>query len=642
MSEAETSLDAQRARLAAAAATDTGGGGAAPASASEASDPRDPYVGTLIGDRYRVQARIGEGGMGLVYRAEHIHMKKIVALKLLHREMGEREEAVRRFEREAQSASRLSHPSIVAVTDFGKAQSGELFLVMEYVAGESLAAALEREGRFPLRRALEIVRMVLRGLAHAHAAGVIHRDLKPPNIMLVATPGLPGAQGVKILDFGIAKMSSESVSETDGAGPTALTQIGMIFGTPSYMSPEQATGQDTDGRVDIYACGVILYEMLAGRKPFVADDLVKIMALQVTAPPPPFAKTAPDAHVPAAIETVVRRALEKDRARRYQSAQEFLNALDEAERRATALATLGAAARRARGQLGRELVAQTQRGRDWAAAVSRDPQRRRRALAVGGVVLGLIVLPILFSAVFGGRDAETARRGPLAPKPVEPALVTTLNRAETALSQGKLTEARVLLLQQLSEHPNEGRVRLMLGTLDFAEKKPAEGLASYEEALRLDPGLRGDAALVFNVRSLLDAPDRRQARAALDFLVDRVGKPAEATIAQRASEDKRVDVRRKCRDACKEIGCLARVDLVESYGLDLTQAKTCAEKRDAVAALASTKDARAIEVLKRSRRTRSGPFGLFANGNECVRKEIDEALAALGWKPPANEREGSK
>src|SRR4051812_14753354 len=174
---------------------------------AQLESPHDPLIGQVIGERYRLLARIGEGGMGSVYRAEHVLMKKVVALKLLHADLGNVDDAARRFEREAQSASRLNHPNIIAVTDFGRAASGELFLVMEHVSGESLAAVLDREGRLPHARAVAIVRQFLDGLEHAHAQGVIHRDLKPANIMLAAPREPRPGEAVKVLDFGIAKMS---------------------------------------------------------------------------------------------------------------------------------------------------------------------------------------------------------------------------------------------------------------------------------------------------------------------------------------------------------------------------------------------------------------------------------------------------
>ena len=211
----------------------------------------DPQVGRVIGERYRLDGRIGMGGMGAVYRAEHTLMKKTVAIKLLHGELGQVDEAVRRFEREAQSQSRLSHPNIIAVTDFGRAATGELFLVMEYIRGQALADVLLECKRLPVGRALFVVRQILHALQHAHAQGVVHRDLKPANVML--TRSREGVEDtVKILDFGIAKMSQELAADAGGPeSQRALTQAAMVFGTPSYMSPEQATAQDVDVRSDV-------------------------------------------------------------------------------------------------------------------------------------------------------------------------------------------------------------------------------------------------------------------------------------------------------------------------------------------------------------------------------------------------------
>ncbi len=207
----------------------------------------DPFIGTVVGERYRIVSRIGVGGMGAVYRAEHTMMRRDLAIKVLLPELSGKEEFARRFEREAESASRLAHPNIITVTDFGRTAEGSLFLAMEFLAGTSLSAAIAG-GPMTLERALAIERQILRGLDHAHAAGVVHRDLKPENIMLVERDGQRDV--VKILDFGIAKVTEPQ------SGGQALTQAGVIFGTPEYLSPEQALGEAVDARADIYAAGV--------------------------------------------------------------------------------------------------------------------------------------------------------------------------------------------------------------------------------------------------------------------------------------------------------------------------------------------------------------------------------------------------
>src|SRR4051794_39249636 len=199
--------------------------------------------------------------MGAVYRVEHLMLKKELALKFLHAELGRLEEVARRFEREAEAAARLDHPNIVAVTDFGRTVDGMLFLVMELLQGQSLTATIRPDGAgrpMPVERALHIERQILRALEHAHASGIVHRDLKPDNIMLVVRDGERDV--VKLLDFGIAKITAPQ----DGAPGEALTQAGVVFGTPEYLSPEQAMGEDADQRADLYSAGIVLYEMLTG------------------------------------------------------------------------------------------------------------------------------------------------------------------------------------------------------------------------------------------------------------------------------------------------------------------------------------------------------------------------------------------
>src|SRR5258708_27805664 len=219
----------------------------------------ESLVGVVISGRYQIERLVGEGGMGAVYQAEHMHMRKRFAVKVLHPEMSRLPEVVARFEREAMAAAHIEQPSVAAATDFGKLDDGSFFLVLEYVEGQDLRRAIE-QGRLELGRALHVVRQMASALGRAHAIGIVHRDLKPENIMLVTRDS--ETDFVKILDFGIAKVPMGEFASDPKEPGKALTQLGMVYGTPEYMAPEQALGQPVDARADLYSLGGILFETL--------------------------------------------------------------------------------------------------------------------------------------------------------------------------------------------------------------------------------------------------------------------------------------------------------------------------------------------------------------------------------------------
>ncbi|HEX3854175.1 MAG TPA: serine/threonine-protein kinase, partial [Polyangiaceae bacterium] len=285
----------------------------------------DPRIGTLLADRYRIDALIGEGGMGKVYSAEHVLMRKRLAVKVLRRELTSVPEVVARFEREAMAAGNIEHPNVAGATDFGKLPDGAVFLVLEFVSGHSLRDEIAR-GNFEVERALHITRQIASALSAAHLQGIVHRDLKPENVMLVEKGGDPDF--VKVLDFGIAKVP---IGDLDGVakGGNPITKAGMVFGTPEYMAPEQALGQNVDGRADLYALGVILFEMLAGVRPFTSQSSVGILGQQLSKLPPSFAERAPGTVVPPATELIVRKLLARESAERFQTAVELARAIDE-------------------------------------------------------------------------------------------------------------------------------------------------------------------------------------------------------------------------------------------------------------------------------------------------------------------------
>jgi serine/threonine protein kinase len=294
----------------------------------------DPLIGQTLAGKYRIEERLSAGGMGTVYRGTHILMDKTVAIKVLRPSLAADEKIVARFSREARAASRISHPHAVSVTDFGESEDGIVFLVMEYLSGKTLKEVIRQEGRLPLTRVVEIIRQVGGALDAAHSQGVVHRDLKSDNIMLLSTNGLDYA---KVLDFGIAK-----IKEPAGAYDPGLTAPDLVIGTPTYMSPEQCSqSPGIDARSDIYSLGVILYEMLVGHVPFTGDSPTAIMLKQLQEAAPSVLDERTD--VPAAVGRVASRAMAKLPENRYQSVAEFVEDLTIAAGMAVAPVRIAAA-----------------------------------------------------------------------------------------------------------------------------------------------------------------------------------------------------------------------------------------------------------------------------------------------------------
>ena len=558
----------------------------------------DPFLGTIVGERYRIMNRIGIGGMGAVYRAEHTMMRRDLAIKVLLPELSGKEEFARRFEREAESASRLDHPNIIKVTDFGRTAEGSLFLAMELLAGTSLSAAIAA-GPMPVPRALEIIRQILRALDHAHAAGVVHRDLKPENIMLVERDG--NREVVKILDFGIAKVTEPQ------SGGEALTQAGVIFGTPEYLSPEQALGEAVDARADMYAAGVILFEMLAGQRPFESADKVKIISMHLAHAPPRIREANPDVEVPIPVEQAVLQALEKSRDNRFSSAVAFLQALEDAE------APLDPAP-----EVGETLP---------AIEIGRGRRGRAVGLAVTALVL-LVGARVLKHRT--GHHPVVLIATPARPAPAPPDLAAQLRKVEAWLEDGDTVAARRAVEGALSERPKDGRGRYMLGRVDYAEDRRAEALDDYREAIALDPGFRGDPVLLGHLDAMLGDP--RAGDAALDLAIEHVGAPATDLMAKSANEGSDLPRRRRAAVALADLDQEKRVDRVSLDVLELKKAPTCEERKDWVAKLRDLGDARALPALRGLRARRMGPLSWGGTNITCMKKELSDAISAIEKK----------
>ncbi|MBZ0236209.1 MAG: protein kinase, partial [Deltaproteobacteria bacterium] len=278
------------------------------------------WLGKLVDGRYRVIEVVGRGGMGVVYKVEHVRMGKIAAMKVLHRDLADDAEVVSRFEREATAVSRLQHPNTVQVFDFGTA-SGALYLVMEHVRGQDLAHIVDRDGPLPFARAAPLLVQILGALAEAHELGIVHRDLKPENIIITRTTG--GRDFAKVLDFGLAKVIEP------GRDPD-LSDHGQIVGTPYFMAPEQIRGEDIDARTDLYALGALMYRVLTGEYPHVAKSAVGVLTKHLTAEVEAPSTRARSQGVAPDVDDIVLRAMAKDPAERFQNATAMVAAIEAA------------------------------------------------------------------------------------------------------------------------------------------------------------------------------------------------------------------------------------------------------------------------------------------------------------------------
>jgi serine/threonine-protein kinase len=598
--------------------------------------------GVEIAGAYRVLERLGRGGFGEVFLVEHTRTHRQLALKTLKTGLGQIEELRQRFRREAKAMSLLAHEGIVAVEDFGELEDGTLYLVMELARGQSLRDVIEA-GPLEPPRAFAIAKLLLAALGAAHAEGVIHRDLKPDNVKIVpADHG--GGERAKILDFGIAKLVS-----ADGApGGDTLTQAGLAFGTPDYMAPEQALGQKIDARADLYALGIILYEMLAGRRPFVADDPIAIARMQVAVDPPRLGVVARGGRTfSEATEAFVQRALAKRPDERFADAAAMADAMVAAEAGELVAAQGGPLARAATPPPVRAATPAPTLGTPPPRLATPLPARseppwwrrrpRRRLIAVGAGAAGVVLL--VFAAITAGGGGSTSARSGMAALPTiaatgaEAPPSPLAEQAMKLLDAGDAQGAQALLEKELAApaHERDARAYLALGHARAALGRSALALAAYERAAALAPGLGGDVRARTNLVAMLRGKDADTALGALEFLGARGGDGAADVIVEQASRGKWYAVRKRAVALAEQRGLGAKIDRLDQLTLDLQQAPSCPERRDAVLALKKLGDARALPALKRARGRRSGFFDT-GHPNACLEKDASEAIDALDRK----------
>lgn len=286
---------------------------------------KDPLIGMMIQDRYRIESLVAKGSMGVIYKASQQAIGRTVAIKVMHGYLVNDEESMKRYQKEAKAASRLNHPNITTVYDFGVLASGQPYIVMDLLEGKALADILQQRGQLTLGQTLMVFNQVCQALSEAHERGVVHRDIKPENIVIDELPDGRNIS-VKVVDFGIATFAQEDGDDTIGK----ITKTGTVCGSPFYMSPEQCDAGKCDQRSDLYSLGIVLFECLTGKVPFESKDIYMVLSMQIKDPPPRMSKIRPDITFAPELELMVAKSLSKDPSARYQSAQEFWEALSSA------------------------------------------------------------------------------------------------------------------------------------------------------------------------------------------------------------------------------------------------------------------------------------------------------------------------
>jgi len=469
-----------------------------------------PLHGTVLAS-YRILGVIGEGGMGVVYRAEHVLLNRPAAIKLLQPEMTRNPDAVARFFNEARAATAIRHPGIVEVFDFGISNEGSAYIVMELLDGESLARRLTRGGPLPAMRAIQFGRQIAGALAAAHSQGIIHRDLKPDNVFLVADPEVPGGERIKLLDFGIAKLASEPAHLT-------RTRTGALMGTPTYMAPEQCRGVQLDHRADLYALGCILFECVCGRPPFVGEGIGDVLSAHIHLAPPAPSQLA---LVPPVLEAVILRLLAKAPGDRPAMASQVIQQLDAA----VTDAAQPPAALNARAPSRAALTTLT------GANIAR-PSAPLRRWTLPAALAALALTAVGVAAVVGSSAppaAEDAASLPALADAVAPVLDTTA--APTAVDAGPAIDAAAVVTLSIDSAPPGATVladSVVVGRTPLRTQRPVRTgavtlivrLAGYRDATLRLPGDRSIETTIVLERKLRKPPPASRAPTAADRTVN--------------------------------------------------------------------------------------------------------------------------
>ena len=645
--------------------------------ATDAPRPEDgaTRLGEVIAGRYRIQKLLGEGGMGAVYLAEHTAMRKRVALKLLHKAVNENAEVIARFEREAIAAAKIDHPNVAGATDSGRTDDGSLFLVLEYIEGQSLRDALAN-GPMPWPRALHVTRQIALALGRAHEAGIVHRDLKPENVMLVNKGDDPDF--VKVLDFGIAKMSAAAIPEGVDKGQP-LTRMGTVLGTPEYMAPEQALGEAITPAADLYALGVMLYEMLAGRHMFDPPDRMAMLSFHLISPVPPIAERAPGVIVPPAVEAIAKKLLEKDSKARFADARELVSAIDAASGGGASPAPPPSSARIPIAPVSsprsdreawkqEDNFAQTSLGLPSATHTTASGERpfglgtiidtlrtlpRPMQIALAAAVpLGILLVVVAFvvapsSSTPAAQKGAGARGGILggilgaSPSAPEPKKIKRAPEERVKAADERGVEGLEALAKEFPDDPDVAKHLLYAYG---AEGRYADAMRVAKALVEADPKEAGDSkvmTMVMSAAASSNAEGQDDAFALLEGPLGEKGVDALIEIAAyphqyvRRRVIKPNDPATRAEKSLANPSVLAHASTAARLLLDFKAAKGCAAKRELLDRVKDEGDARMVPILKALEPHRGCGFVGMAECSPCpaLGAPLDAALQAVEARP---------
>jgi len=559
-------------------------------------------VGQVLANRYRVLEPLGSGTMGSVFRAEHIHMKKTVAVKVLHATHVKDPEVVERFQREAQAAANIEHPNICSATDFGT-QDDTYFLVMEFLNGLPLHDVLKEEESFSEIRTVHIAKQICSGLERAHEMGVVHRDLKPENIMVVERDG--DRDFIKITDFGVAQVRLFK----DAA---RLTQAGVVYGSPLYMSPEQAGGKEVDHRADLYSVGIMMYEMLTGKMPFYAKSLTVVLNMHLSDPPPPFRVANPYKIIDLELEEITMRLLAKRREERFQTASELYDALSRVEKRLT-------------------------------GADKTKPQKGKQGYARAVVMGSILVLSAVILVWVLGQIDVAKLMSPQTETTADPVEVLATERRSLSDSpEFKAVEARIhedtkAGLSDLDDwalqHADNPHAQFLHGSLHAVHGVWTPAFRSFEEAIRLDDRYKTDRELLDHVIRRFEVTRDEHAKEAQDFLTNHIGEAARSRLAALAEHHQLKKIRVRALEHLESNGIFETLEEWNQLTIRLRHAVECEENREYIVRIGELGDSRALSALQRfNAMPRDRCDGKDCWG--CLREDLRVAIGRLKGEDP--------